>query len=367
VALNMKRILLVSAFPPSSYSAGQNFTLNLLNDLGKDHAIDFVYFAFREQTYQPSSPSINVVRKIPLTRFNRIINVILCPIFHPLFSVRFSFSTLSLLRKLTRKNQYDVLCFDFSQVFLYSLFFKRQRKILIAHDVIAQKSSRESIAIARWWAAWTERRVFRQKNIEVFTFSEKDKILITDYAEGTPVSVINFYLSSRIFDQPSRFSDAQYFCFFAAWNRPENHEGLAWFIKEVIPHVPKRKFLIIGANMPEALEKQVKASANMEYLGFVEDPYGIIANARALIAPLFRGAGVKVKVIEALACGTPVIGTHVALEGVANVTGGSMINCSTANDFIQAILNFRITNEDKVRIKETFLRYYSDEKKRIHI
>jgi glycosyltransferase involved in cell wall biosynthesis len=363
----MKKVLLVSAFPPSPYSAGQNFTLNLLNDLAKDHTIDFVYFAFREQTYKPTSSAINVIKRIPLTRFNRIVNAILCPVFHPLFSVRFSFSTLSLLRKLIRANQYDVLCFDFSQVFLYSLFFREQKKILIAHDVIAQKSSREPFALAQWWAAWTERFLFRQKNIEVFTFSEKDKILIADYASAAPVSVINFYLSSKIFDQPSRFSDAQYFCFFAAWNRPENYEGLAWFIKEVIPHVPKRKFLIIGANMPESLEKQIKVSSNMEYLGFVEDPYGIIANARALIAPLFRGAGVKVKVIEALACGTPVIGTEVALEGVAKVTEGSMIICSTANDFIQAILNFRITNEDKVRIKETFLRYYSDEKKRIQL
>jgi hypothetical protein len=190
----MKKVLLVSAFPPSPYSAGQNFTLNLLDDLAKDHKIDFVYFAFREQTYKPTSPAINVIKRIPLTRFNRVINVILCPFFHPLFSVRFSLSTLSLLRKLTRTNQYDVLCFDFSQVFLYSFFFKERKKILIAHDVIAQKSSRERFAPARWWAAWTERRVFRQKNIEVFTFSDKDKTLIASYANRVSVSVIKFYL-----------------------------------------------------------------------------------------------------------------------------------------------------------------------------
>ncbi len=363
----MKKVLLISAFPPSRYSAGQNFTLNLLQDLAKDHKIDFVYFAFREQTYASPSPSINIIRRIPLSILNRIINVILCPFFHPLFSVRFSFSTLLLLKKLTRRNSYDIICFDFSQVFVYSLFFRKEKKILIAHDVIAQKSLRERFGVGHRWAAWTERRLFSQKNIEVFTFSEKDKKLIEVHANGVQVSVINFYLSDKILMQSSHFSNDEYFCFFAAWNRPENHEGLSWFIGEVLPHIPTGRFLVIGANMSEPLQQQIKSTTNMEYLGFVENPYDLIANARALVAPLFRGAGVKVKVIESLACGTPVIGTDVALEGIASVTDNSLIDCRSANDFIQTILNFKITNEDKVHLKRTFLKYYTDEKKRIHL
>lgn len=363
----MKKVLVVSAFPPTRYSAGQNFTLNLLQDLAKDHQVDFLYFAFRDQNYTSPNPGINVITKIPLSTLNRIINIILCPIFHPLFSVRFSIRTLSALKKLARENVYDTICFDFSQVFLYSLFFRNHKKALIAHDVIAQKSSREGFTPGRWWAAWTERRVFRQKNIQVYTFSEKDKTLIEKHAPGAPVSVINFYLSSHILEQPYKFSDDKYFCFFAAWNRPENHEGLSWFMNEVLPHTGNTRFLIIGANMPELLVKQIKASPNTDYLGFVENPYGIIANARALIAPLFRGAGVKVKVIESLACGTPVIGTDVALEGVPLVSKQSLMRCHTANDFIQFILNYKITNEDKMALKETFLRYYADEKKRLRL
>lgn len=363
----MKKILLVSAFPPSHYSAGQNFTLNLLNDLAKDHTIDFVYFAFREQTYVSSNPAINVIRKIPLTTLRRIINVILYPVLHPLFTVRFSLSTLSLLRKLVQQNDYDVICFDFSQVFVYSLFFRRQKKILIAHDVIVQKSAREGFAIARWWAGWTERHLFRQEDIQVYTFSEKDKIFIEGHAPGAPVSVINFYLPERILELSAPSSNEEYFCFFAAWNRPENHEGLLWFMKEVFPHVSGKKFRVIGANMPASLADQISEADNIEYLGFVENPYGIIANARALIAPLFRGAGVKVKAIESLACGTPVIGTDVALEGITSVAGNSLVACVTANDFITTILNFKISNEDKVALRNTFLNHYNDASKRIRL
>ena len=51
-------------------------------------------------------------------------------------------------------------------------------------------------------------------------------------------------------------------------------------------------------------------------LGFVDNPYKIMSESLGLIAPLFHGAGIKVKVIESLACGTPVIGTEVAFEGI---------------------------------------------------
>ncbi len=75
----------------------------------------------------------------------------------------------------------------------------------------------------------------------------------------------------------------------------------------------------------------------MELLGFVENPYPVLAGARALIAPLFQGAGVKFKVLEALACGTTVVGTEIALEGIAADPGEELIRCTTGQDFITEI------------------------------
>lgn len=54
-------------------------------------------------------------------------------------------------------------------------------------------------------------------------------------------------------------------------------------------------------------------------MGFVDDSLDVLYKSSALIAPLFAGAGVKVKVIDAFTTGTPVIGTNIAFEGLPGI------------------------------------------------
>ena len=361
----MKKVLFVTSYTPSKYSAGQNFTLNLLEDLGRHHSIDVVYFQYRDQVYTPPSENIRIQKMIPVTIWSRLRNFILCPFFHPIFSIRFSLSTLFFLRSLMNKNKYDIVCFDFSQVFLYSFFFKTGPVVLIAHDVLFQKFKRQGTLLERGWIYLTERMIFRQKNIRVYSFSEKDRDLIRQYGQNGSSSVVNFYLSSKILEHDIGLSVDDFFCFFAAWNRPENHEGLRWFFREVLPHTGKCRFVILGASMPEDLVQSIAESESVEYMGFVEDPYAVIARSRALIAPLFKGAGVKVKVIESLACGTQVIGTSVALEGIPEVTNDSLFECNTSEEFISVITNFTVIPGHKSTLRKSFLEFYRDENRRI--
>jgi len=51
-------------------------------------------------------------------------------------------------------------------------------------------------------------------------------------------------------------------------------------------------------------------------LGFVDDPSGAFSECACVVAPLSMGAGVKFKVLDALAANVPVIGTVVAFEGI---------------------------------------------------
>ena len=87
-----------------------------------------------------------------------------------------------------------------------------------------------------------------------------------------------------------------------------------------------------------------------------------MGRSRALIAPLFKGAGVKVKVVEALCCGTPVLGTSVALEGIPNVAGNT-IKCDHAVEFTAAILSFDIPSDRKAAFRNLFFKYYNDVRK----
>lgn len=151
------------------------------------------------------------------------------------------------------------------------------------------------------------------------------------------------------------------FCFYGAWNRLENSECLEWFLKEVYPKFSDDfEFVVIGGGMSGALQKKNLKYKNFSYLGFVDDPIKEIAHCQALIAPLHKGAGVKVKVIDALSSGTCVIGTDVAFEGIEdNATNKLFFRAESADGFIAILDNWRTINveEKQAAADEFFARY----------
>jgi glycosyltransferase involved in cell wall biosynthesis len=150
-----------------------------------------------------------------------------------------------------------------------------------------------------------------------------------------------------------------YFVFFANWMRRDNANGLSWFIENVLPGFNNSvDFLIIGSGLTGDLYRKISQLGNFKYLGFVDNPYNIIANARALISPLFSGAGVKVKVIEALACGTPVVGTPMSFEGLPEKFTGAMICANDPVEFVTLANNLQMDIKEKVSLKEDFLASY---------
>ena len=355
----MGKILFISAFTPSMSTAGQNFSLQLLDELSKKHTIDLVFFKTGGDTFKAASNRITVIEQVPLSPWLKLLHAILFPFFHPIFSGRFSYRVLFLILTLCKKVNYDVIYFDFSQVFLYSLFLRRKKKILMCHDIIFQKYSRGGNYFEKFWVYLSEKIIFASPSATLLTFSEKDRALVRKVYHRNS-EVINFFLSPMITRLGDEVATAQNtFCFFGAWNRPENSDGLVWFVRNVLPRLPNEtKFLVIGPNLPVEIARLIASYKNVSYLGFVENPYATIKTCAALIAPIFRGAGVKVKVIESLACGTPVIGTPIAFEGIPRPVRMGIFVCRTPNEFAEQISGFTSAPDTKIKLRTWFLEHY---------
>ena len=65
------------------------------------------------------------------------------------------------------------------------------------------------------------------------------------------------------------------------------------------------------------------------------------------------------KVIEALACGTPVIGTHLSFEGIAEEYSEFMLQAETPNDFLFRMEKTNMSLDKRVSFKNNFLLTYS--------
>ena len=107
--------------------------------------------------------------------------------------------------------------------------------------------------------------------------------------------------------------------------------------------------------------KNIVPNLNLDILGFVDDPYKILSQSKALISPLFTGAGIKVKVIEALACGIPVIGTDIAFEGLPPLFNSFMLIAETPKDYIRCMECLNLNIDERIKTKEMFIKTYQSD------
>lgn len=349
------KVLFITAFPPNRMTAGQNYTKNLLEDLANLNDIELVYFDYAKHNIEIQN--LNTKRK-RLNIVKKVFNCLKLPFVHPFFSARFSFRLMFYILK--NKKKFDLIYLDFSQVFIYSLFIKKEKTILMSHDVIYQKYSRRKkkidLMFGRCIKFW-EKKLLKKAG-KVLVFSDKDVKLIHKYFDLKAYRV-DFYMDKYIEEiNHHKIEINKNFCFYGAWNRKENLEGLIWFIQSVIPKVPHANFIIIGGSMSEEIKLMFKNYTNIKYIGFVDNPYEIIAASQALIAPVFNGAGVKVKVLESLCCGTAVLGTQVAFEGINNLETikNDVFYCDDADTFIKTLNQFVFKNvNDKISLRNKFI------------
>lgn len=355
----MKKILFLTPYVPSNSAGGENFTRLLLDRLSCNNHIDLIYFKYKDDPlYECPNENIKILKIIRISTFKKILNCLSYPSVHPIFSVRFNPLLLKYL-KVIINNDYDLLYLDHSQLAIYGKFFPNINKVLMSHDVMAQRFGRKSNKLVEKIVIKNEKRMLSYPNTVVFTFSNKDKKII-DSKYDIESKVTNFILDTNVINAVPKKIKKQ-LVFFGKWKRNDNFYGIQWFFENVYHKVSKDfKFVIIGKWLPQSFINKINNYSNVEYLGFVDNPYNIISNSLAVISPLFSGAGVKVKVVESLACGTPVIGNLIAFEGIDPHFSEFMINANTSDEFANRISDLEITLEKRIMFKDKFNSLYNE-------
>jgi len=120
---------------------------------------------------------------------------------------------------------------------------------------------------------------------------------------------------------------------------PPNVEAAIWFIDYVLPLVlirhPHVRFVVAGQNPAPAILARV--SDRVIVAGFVTDMRQEIAKSELYVAPMVTGSGFKNKVMEALAAGTCVAATSLAVEFMEEDLQQQLIVASTAEQLARAI------------------------------
>ncbi len=118
----------------------------------------------------------------------------------------------------------------------------------------------------------------------------------------------------------------------------QNIEGINFFIKQVLPllkkDIPNIKLKVVG-NVCKEID-----SSECEKLGVVDDLKNVYEKSDLVIAPIFLGSGLKIKLIESLSYNLPVICTsHVVspLESLSKIKNSPLLVADTPQEFVNQI------------------------------
>jgi glycosyltransferase involved in cell wall biosynthesis len=119
-----------------------------------------------------------------------------------------------------------------------------------------------------------------------------------------------------------------------------NQEGLLWFVSKVFPGLrqkfPDLKLHIAGRNAPQSLIRQLDVHG-VVFHGEINDPDEFSREHTVMIAPCFSGSGMRLKIIEAMALGKPVVTTSIGAEGLIAVNMEHIMIANEPEPFSECI------------------------------
>jgi glycosyltransferase involved in cell wall biosynthesis len=121
-----------------------------------------------------------------------------------------------------------------------------------------------------------------------------------------------------------------------------NQAGLTWFLNNVWKDIVKNHstiiLLVVGKGQPgDALSDLLNHDSNVEFIGEVNEVIPYYRIAQCAIVPLLKGSGTRLKILEAMSLGVPVISTSKGAEGIHYRNGGNIFISDERNECLNII------------------------------
>ena len=257
------------------------------------------------------------------------------------------------LRDLLARNSYDVVTFEFSHLAPYrrwlSLPSKRPVFVLdehnIEYEILRRTASGPGGMLRSVYNAVNLRKLRREEQHAWRLFdgttvtSAHDQSLLLRDAPGTKTAVVPNAVDLDYFRPRPAPPPGKTILFFGANNYFPNADGLAFFLRESFPLlrqlVPGVRLRVVGHTPPELMASL--ASEEVEMAGFVDDVRVELERAAVVIAPLRIGGGTRLKILEAMSMGRPVVSTRQGAEGIMVAHERELLLADEPVAFAQAV------------------------------
>jgi O-antigen biosynthesis protein len=159
------------------------------------------------------------------------------------------------------------------------------------------------------------------------------------------------------------FADRRDVVFLGGYRHSPNIDAVLHFCQDIMPGLrsaePGLRFIAAGANPTEEVISQ--AAIDVEVTGQVADLRTVLDRARVFVCPLRAGAGVKGKIMTALAYGIPVVSTTIGIEGSGLEPGRHVLLADDAESFMRQTLRLYRDPDLWQRLSQAGLQLMADE------
>lgn len=287
----------------------------------------------------------------PISKFAAVINFLFSR--KPYNAVRFNSEPFKKeLKKILRKRKFDVVQLEGLYVCPYIPVIRKYSGAKIvyrAHNIEHEIWERTAAMSKGWVRIYFRNLAKRIKKFEMkwlnqydllVPITERDGKILDDLGNTKPKFVSQTGIDSSVLIPNSKKLKHPTLFHIGSLEWTPNQEGLLWFLEHCWPAVqqklPELKFYIAGRNAPAWFQKKLDLP-NIIFEGEVPDAYDFINSKSIMVVPLFSGSGMRIKIIEGMALGKPIVTTSVGTEGISTTDGENIVIAETPEEFIESI------------------------------
>ena len=332
--MDKKKLLFISSHLPSFLvpQAGQKSARKNLEEYSKDFDVYLISFVNEIEKEYVKKDDFSFCKEYYFFNVSNVTRIhgIIKNIFLPLNTMyRANSQVIKTIKKLQERVNFDLINLEYTASAYYiDSIYQNCMKVISQHDITYQSVERTYLNSTGIAKLFLKLEYMRQKRWELKTLPKfdnilvhniKDKILLSgDGIPGDKIKVIKPYINPEMKCIERNNLQRHSILFWGAMNRIENIDAVLWFTKEIFSTVsmkfPDTKLYIVGTNPSKKIRNLI--SDKIQVTGFVDDPKEYFEKCEVAVAPLRRGAGIKIKVLEYLEAGMPVIATSVGAEGI---------------------------------------------------
>lgn len=353
------RILFLSSWFPYPPDNGARIRVwNLLKQLSRRHEITLLAFAQEEaqprlEPLKPYCREVQTVLQRPF-RPHRLRALMGFFLFHPrALTDTYSLPMQNLVQQTLAQNQFDIVVASEIGIGLGTVpYVWKVDSIPRVLEDLELSMIRGQIAAERGWRRlrhsltwWKLRRFSAQllRDLDGCTVaSEQERDLVLGIVPGyhslavVPNGIdLDFYAGNFGMPEPRSL------IFPGALTYQANFDAMDFFLRQVFPVVkakcPEVTLRITGHTDGVSVAR-LPLREGVTFTGYLDDIRPCIARSWACVVPLRQGGGTRLKVLEAMALGTPVISTSKGAEGLAATPGEDILIADEPTEFADAVL-----------------------------